>query len=211
MTIETVGAIFLGWLLGLLSPLIVDAIRKHNREKEVREGIYTELRDLRLCMALAAYMFEIRFGTYDREFLNWIIPILKNYKGLIDTKQLPDIMETHVALDDKALLEIAERQKAQPGAGLIVKKYRIPYIDSQIGELGIFDEQSRSAMLEVRAQLDLYNEDIDEARQYYRMTFDLSGSDSNHSIACNNLDTCYKNLAQKAKHIVNSIELVLPS
>lgn len=211
MTVSTVGAILLGWLLGLLSPIIVDRIRTRYREKEVKEGIFTELRDLRLRMAAAAYRFESRFGSFDRKLLNWVISIFEKYKGIPEADRLLESMKKYSVLDDKTLQEIGEHQKAKPGDALGVKKYRIPYLDSNIGELGIFDEPSRAALLDIRAQLDLFNEDIDEARLYHKMTFDLSDSETNHAIACQSLENCYRNLAQKARHIVDRIGKVLPN
>ena len=47
---ESVGAIFLGWLLGVLSPLIVDRIRNRYQEDEIRDGVYSELRELRFTL-----------------------------------------------------------------------------------------------------------------------------------------------------------------
>lgn len=211
MTISAVGAILLGWLLGLLSPVIVDRIRRRHREKEVKEGIFTELRDLRFRMVVAAYRLESRFGSFDRKMLNWVTSILEKYKGVPEADRLFELIKKYSILDDKAFQAIVEHQRAQPGDALGVKKYRIPYLDSNIGDLGIFDEQSRAALLDIRVQLDFFNDEIDQARLYHKMTFDLSGSEKNHAIACQSLDNCYRNLAQKARHIVDRIGKVLPN
>jgi hypothetical protein len=208
MTIETIGAIVLGWLLGLLSPAIVNSIQRHYRRKEIQQGIITELTDLRFRIATAAWRFESRFGTCDRTLINWFIQILESYKGATDTTQFLERTKNLSMLNDTALSDYAASQKANPGDGLGVKKYRLPYLDANIGELGLFDEKSRAAILDVRAQLDLFNEEVDSARSYHKMTFELGDTD-NHAIAVLSVETCYKNLGRKAKHIADRIGPIL--
>lgn len=208
MTIGTVGAIILGWLLGLLSPAIVDVIRRYYRQREIRSGIIGELAELRFRMAAAVWMFEGRFGTYDRVMLNWLVSVLETYEGATDATRLVENIRKQAAFDDKTLQAIAAHQKAKPGAGLNVKKYRVPYLDANIGQLGIFEERIRAAILEIRAQLELFNEEIDEARLNYRMTFEITDQD-NHAAIVQNVETCYKNLGQMAKQIADRIAPVL--
>lgn len=208
MTIETVGAIFLGWLLGLLSPAIVSRIQSHYREREIRKSIITELTDLRFRMAGAAWIFEARFGSWDRNFMNWLIPILKNYQGPNNNIELLNSLQKLVVLDDDSLRKMAIHQKARPEGALNVKKYRVPYLDANIGQLGVFSEQSRAAILDVRAQLDIFNEEVDEARLHYKFTFELKDS-ANHALAVQSVQSCYKNLGQIARHIADRIGKVL--
>jgi len=208
MTIETVGAIFFGWLLGLLSPAIVNGIERHYRQREIREGIVTELDDLRFRMASVAWFLEGRFGTYDRALVNWIIPILENYRGPTETTRLLDVVKNQAALDDKQFAAIVAHLKAEPGGGLNVKKYRAPYLDANIGQLGIFGEKSRAAILDVRAHLDMFNDEVDEARVNHKLTFKLTDP-NNHAAVVQNVEDCYRNLAQKAKHIADRIGPIL--
>lgn len=208
MTIGTVGAIILGWLLGLLSPVIVGAIQRHYREREIRNGIISELAELRFRMAAAVWMFEGRFGTYDRSMLSWLLSVLETYKGATDATQLRESVRKQVAVDDKTLQAVAEHQKAKPGGGLNAKRYRVPYLDANIGQLGIFDEESRAAILDIRAQLELFNDEVDEARLNHRMTFEIADRE-NHAAVVQNVETCYKNLGQKAKQIADRIGRVL--
>jgi hypothetical protein len=208
MTIGTVGAIILGWLLGLLSPAIVGAVQRHYRQREIRNGIICELAELRFRMAATVWIFESRFGTYDRSMLNCLLSVLETYKGATDATHLLAIIKKQAAFDDKMLLELAAHQKAKPGGGLNVKKYRVPYLDANIGQLGIFEEESRAAILDIRAQLELFNEEVDEARLNLRMTFEITNRE-NHSAVVQNVETCYKNLGQKAKQIADRIGTVL--
>ncbi len=73
---NTVLFLFLGWLLGLLSPIIVDAITKRHRNVEIRKAIISELGEARLAFAGSVYLLESRFGSYDRALLEWGLPVL---------------------------------------------------------------------------------------------------------------------------------------
>ena len=48
---EKILLLLLGWLFGLLSPAIVDAIRKYREAKELKVALWTELRELRYRLA----------------------------------------------------------------------------------------------------------------------------------------------------------------
>ena len=123
MTLETVGAIVFGWLLGLLAPAISEGIRRRYREKEIRGAVISELREPRHRMAVAAYLFESRFGQFDREFLRWLIQILESYKGPAEMPNLLDIVRKHVEYDDATFAPTVVHMKAQSGSGINVKKY----------------------------------------------------------------------------------------
>jgi hypothetical protein len=208
MTIGTIGAIILGWLLGLLSPIIVATVQRHYRHREIRSGIIGELGELRFRMAAAVWLFEGRFGTYDRTMLNWLVSVLESYKGATDATRLLDNVKKQAAYDDKTLQALAAHQKAKLGGGLNVKKYLVPYLDANVGELGVFDEESRAAILDIRAQLDLFNEEVDEARLNFRMTFEITDP-GNHEAVVQNVENCYRNLGQMAKQIADRISSVL--
>jgi hypothetical protein len=209
MSLEAVGAILLGWLLGLLGPIIVGASQRRYREKEVREGILTELRDLRLRMAAAVYKLESRFGTYDRNLLQWLVTVFEAHTGPSDSTSILELLRKHAGLDDAQLQAVAERLSADASGGLGVKKYHVPYLDSKMGELGIFAESERAMILDIRAQLALFNEEVDEARMYHKMTFDMAGSTVNHSIAETNVANAYRNLAKRARQVADRIDRVV--
>ena len=81
-TAESALFVFLGWLLGLLGPIIVDTIRKKRDIRDVRAALETEVHELQYRLAGAAYFVEMRFGDVNRKFLEWLRPILVSYRGL---------------------------------------------------------------------------------------------------------------------------------
>ena len=76
--------------------------------------------------------------------------------------------------------------------------------------LPVFSEKFRSLIFEVRSQIQILNEEIDNAQFYFRKTFDSSMSSKNHEIVRLNITSCYKNIARQAKPIVEKInDLIL--
>lgn len=70
--VEKVLLIILGWLLGLLSPAIVVAIKTRRENQLGRVAIRSELRDVAHKIALAAHAIHMRNGTVNRAHLEWL-------------------------------------------------------------------------------------------------------------------------------------------
>jgi len=202
--------VLLGWLLGLLGPVIVDAIRRRYRNEEIRTAVLSELSEARFRLAGVVYVLESRFGTYNRELLEWILPLLESYRGPNPSKQIVELMRRQLALSDAKLAEIAQAQKVGPEGGLEVNKYRLPYIDSRVGDLGLFDEESRASILDVRSNIDLFNEQVDEARFYFKLTYESGISEENHRRATLGAEKSYQNLSIRAREIIDRINRLLP-
>lgn len=200
--------VILGWLLGLLSPLIVEGVRNTRRRKEIKKGIMTELIDVRFRMASVVYLTAVRFGSYDRELINWLIPIYKEYQGENPKENLLKLLENQASLDDKKLAEIIAYGKAEPGAGLSVKKYALPYLESKVAELSLFTQNFQRLALDILANLHLFNEEIDEARFYFKLTYDSGISPENHARASDGGDLCYKKIGERAKILVTRINKI---
>src|SRR5688572_594409 len=154
MTWPTVGSIILGWLLGLLAPVIVDLIRQAYREKEIREAIHTEVRELGLILIANAYLCELGFGNFDREFLQWYISAPGRLVAASHTDQTLDYLKKLMDLNEGDFKKFVADKKAKLGVGEHLKKFRLPYVDSHIGDLGIFRENKRLQILNIRANLE---------------------------------------------------------
>jgi len=81
-SLEKVLFLILGWLFGLLSPAIVNSIHKRREAREVKIAILPELHELQHRLALIVYLIENRYGKSNREFIEWIEPIMKGYHGV---------------------------------------------------------------------------------------------------------------------------------
>lgn len=202
---ETVLLVFLGWLLGLLAPIIVDAIKTKYRNSEIRIAILAELNEARYRLGGTVYLIESRFGTFDRKLLEWIVPILENYKGPNPTALLAESIRKQLSLDDAQLAALARQAKAEPGGALAVKKCHVPYIDSRLAELGAFDEAAQALILDIRAKIDQINEEVDQERYYFQLTYQPGITEENHRLASESVANCYRNIGQMARLIIERI------
>jgi hypothetical protein len=204
VTWEAVGGIIFGWLLGLLTPSIRNVIETRRRENEVRVGILTELKDLRLRLASAVGSIERHYGRIDRELLNWVISILAADADSEGKSELEAYQEI-AKYGDADLVTLFQKEGLDRAhLGLNVKKYRVPYLDSKIGELGIFDEKTRAGILGVRAKLDLFNADVDEVLHYQKLTFELEDTEDRAG-ARRNFEKFTKNLAKNGRFLSDRI------
>lgn len=202
--------VFLGALLGILGPVFTGGIQAKYRNSKIRKAIITELTEARFRLASIVYILESRFGTRDRKLLEWILPLLENYKGPNPSAKLVELLRKQLELDDHQLAGLAQYEKAERDGALSVKKYRVPYIESRLADLGAFNEEAQALILDIQWRLSLYNEEIDEARFYFKLTYEPGVSEENHRRATQGVESSYRNLAQMARSIVEQINKLSP-
>jgi hypothetical protein len=204
-TIERILLLFAGWALGLLSPLIVDAAKRRRENREVKSALQVELAELEYRLAVSVFMIETRFGRADRELLNWLRPIIVRYRGLNPTETLLKTIDSLLSLSDESLMTYAATQKAPPDGALGLKKYTVPLLESKFALLSALDVPLQNRLLEIRAHLGLFNEEVDQARYYFQLTFNSSVSEENRNRVEQNLIGCYKNASARARITVDHI------
>ena len=90
-----------------------------------------------------------------------------------------------------------------------MKKYTAPLLESKFALISSLDAPLQNRLLEIRTNLNLFNEEVEEARYYFQLTFNGSLSNQNREIATNNLKQCYLKVASSAKIVVNHISQIL--
>jgi type II secretory pathway pseudopilin PulG len=129
--------VVLGWLLGIGSPLIVDSIKRQFQKKSLRSAIHTELRELQLRLAMTAYLIASKQGIYDRNLLNWMANICSRYPSE-DARSISEKIQSLLVLSDQQLQSLAEAQRATRPPGLGLKRFSLPFLDSNIADLDMF-------------------------------------------------------------------------
>ena len=69
----------------------------------------------------------------------------------------------------------------------------------------MFPPSYQLKLFEIKSQLGLLNDQIEDTKFYYKMTFEANISTENYNAVCCNLEQGYKSIADKAKNIVDSI------
>src|SRR5260221_14242994 len=77
-----------GWLLGLLAPTIVGAIKDRRDSKNIKNALFNELRELQYKLLMMVFRVESKYGTLNHEFFNYAQTILKGYAGVNSKENL---------------------------------------------------------------------------------------------------------------------------
>ena len=202
--------IFLGWLLGMLGPIIVDSIKKRYRNVEVRKTVLAELSGARFRLVATTYALDSRYVGFDRALVEWAIPYLKSYKGPGQSEKLVASLQKQLLMTDDQFKLVATHRMAEDGGASAVKKFKIPYIESKLTDLGIFDEETQLAILEIRNHAEIYNEHVDEHKFYFNLTFS-NVSEENYAIASKGVSNCYGHLSARARIIIGRIDNLVPT
>ena len=188
--------LLVGWLFGLLGPSILGLIKNEYRRREIKSGIFAELEGVKFLMANIVCFTSMRFGTYDKDLIKWLLPIYTSYRGETSTENSINLLNKQLKMDDAHFLLFAEGLKAEPEGGLSVKKYEIPYLNSKIGESSLFNNDFQRLSLDILSHIHLYNEEVEEARFYFKLTYQPDVIDENYERAADGAEASYLHLSE---------------
>jgi hypothetical protein len=204
--VKDLALLVVGWLFGLLSAPITEAINKWRVKAELRAALLTDMKSLGYRMAHVVYMFEERYGTWDRAVLERLLPVLERYQPTDGGTSLDAGVRTLLRADDaKLAVSLAARRQDALGQGMSVKEYRLRILEAHVGELRLFGSVVQRRLLEVAAQLEFYNGHVADAREWLRMTFDRSLSEVDRASVQGNLASTYRNIAERAWFILKEV------
>ena len=200
--------LLLGWVLGLLSALISrvlpDIIKKHSDKKKLEIGIFTELKELKFRLAIIVFQIISKYGTLDKDLLNWLRPLVEESKGSF-SKDLLDPIEKLLKFDDDHFKKLNEYTKLHAPSALSLKKYHLPFLDSKISELSLFDIEFQNRIFEIRTQINFLNQEVEHSKFLYEKTFDSTLNQENHKIIHQNLTNIYRHISTTARVIIDLI------
>jgi hypothetical protein len=196
-----VVCVFLGWLLGILSPAIQERIRSHYLTENIRKGFLTEISQLRESSADVVLIVESKLGNLNKELLVWHESMCGDRRLPPPLDQLKDISKRLQSADDNMFKATSLQMKMNSGAGLHLKTFDLPYVRSKLGSLELFTEQARQHLLDLLFRISTLNQQIEDSRFYYKMTFDTKLSEENHLSVSTQLIETYKSVSQQARLI----------
>ena len=99
--------------------------------------------------------------------------------------------------------------KTEGGDNLTLKKIELPLLNSKLGSLSLFDLGFQRELLDIRTQINFLNEEIEQSRFYFQMTFDGGISDENHKLLVKNLQDSYLHISRIARTIVEKVNVLI--
>jgi hypothetical protein len=202
---QSILFLLLGWLFGLLSPIIIDEIRRRRSLKQAKIAILSELTEVHFKLASTAYIIAKSFGKWDRKFLIWLKAIMDSYTGQYADQGINKHINELLALSDKELAKTAKLAKAHAFKALALKEFQTPVLDTQIRTLSMFSSDLQNLLIEIKAQVGLLNQHIELSHFYFQKTFDSGLSPLNYKIIDKNLKDAYIQACEKIKDIADLI------
>jgi hypothetical protein len=210
--LEILAPLILGWLLGLLSPGIVDWIKEKKEVKKIKTALFSELQELEYRLVLVVYKIESKHGNINKKFFQWAQGVLSNNKGVNDSDSLMKTLGILLNLSDEeikaSVLITKERDKSGNGLGL--KKLSLAFLDASLPLLSKFDPILLGNLLEIKTHIGFINELVDDSHYYFRLSFQNDISTTNYQIADTNMVNSYRDYQTQVRVVIDTIEKILP-
>lgn len=201
---SSILALILGWLLGMLSPVIVDAIKSQRDARLGRAAIENELLEFASVLLAASFRIHGSSGQINRSFLEWLESKCeadsgngRNAKRLAFARQI-------LLLPDDQIVNASQRLAAADGKSPRLQKYPLPLLDHRISALHALDADTQVRILQIKRNVTLLDAIVDQSHEFFRMTFSQI-SDQNHDLVRDNLWQTHNEYAYRAKLIVDQI------
>lgn len=203
-TPDKVLFLFLGWLLGMLSPVIVSAVARRRENALGRAAILTELNELAATLAIAVYGTRSSLGAVDRQFLEWLKTFLESHPIPANLQSFKSRLPVHLSWSDEDIAKGAQYMANAPGTSAMLQHYPVPLLDARVSALWTFDTAFQRDLLAIRRNVGLLDDIVDRSRKYFDLTFTNLDGD-NPQLVRANLNQCYELYADRAIAVVEQI------
>jgi hypothetical protein len=153
-----------------------------------------------------AFTLRTYTTSLDRDFLAWVTPIIEA------DPQAPvsviDAVRHTSRLDDASLRAYQERSR-RPGHAVTLSNFVLNVVAAHMERLTILPATVQDILLNIKAQIDFINNDVEIARELFLRTFDLAMAEGMRETLVSNLDVTYKQIASRAEEAVKNIGDVL--
>ena len=196
----------IGWLLGVLSPLWVQYIQKAFAKKNIQKALIAELDEFRNRLVHVVLSLSKKQGSWNRELLEWAIRYLNSYEGINKDNSAIEFLENLLELTDDQILKLNNISEENQLKFKSLKKYYISFLDSKVDTISYFSINTQRQLLEIRTNVQIYNDLVDESKVYHFMTFESSKTENNYDNIIQNIDDLFEAAILRAKLLIISID-----
>ena len=199
----------LGWLLGLVGPAIQEGIRLRRHTRRIVDGIRSELLELRANCSSITVTTEAKAGRLTKQLLAWHIELHGDRPLPPPLDQLGDVTKRLQQIDDSAFNLLAPRLKSPVGGGLNLKELALPYTQTKVTDLALFPDSARRRILDILSRIHIFNQQVEDSRFFFKLTFDGGLSEKNHASASAQVQASYDAASQQSRLIVEIAAVAL--
>lgn len=207
--------IIIGWLLGIFSAIVVEQIRRYISKRDIKKGIFSELREIQLRLAALCFTTVINYEDITEDWAKWIRPY---YKTLTDSEEYDYIRnkprpKTNINdISDKEFYEYllymkSQKEQYEIRSSHIHSEITLPYLNSNYNTIALLNKKVTKNISKLQREIASLNSDFQQIWFYHTKTFEKI-TDDNHKIASMNIDFISKRISIKAKRIISLIEKI---
>lgn len=168
---ESLMLLALGWLAGILSPAIIDAIRQRREATSGHAALKSELNEVTYRLALSAHNVSMHLGRTDREHLQWLQTAISCYRGKEPTENITKYITAQLSWSDSTLQDHIAAEAAKEGKALVLPKFFLPFTDARVPVWHSLPSNVRVELLAIQGDLRLLSDAVDLSRVYLNLTF----------------------------------------
>jgi hypothetical protein len=200
--------ILFGWLLGLLSQPISLWIGSLYKRKQIKRAVMSELRGTAINLAMLCYRIQDHLGILEKPTVEWLRNLYLKYRDACPENILFALKKLS-EMPDQEFNHFAELIKAPEGINLNIPSVSLPYLESVIDQLSVFNAGTQKKLMEIRNQVTMLDEEIANSRFLYKLTFDPNCMKVNSEIISNNLRNSQNEIQKRCRLIVEKIEDIM--
>ncbi len=176
----------------------------------LKEALLLELSELRMKASLTSYILRSKTVRINRAFYTWFKAIIGSYEGALVTPEQRARVELQSQLEDEQLEQLHLR-RYDPNRAVALKKLDLPILEANIDKLPNFPHSLQRAILDVKSNLDLFNQEVDFSMSMFQKTFDPAVGGVNREAVLSNIHKSYRDLTNRAETLANKITNILRS
>lgn len=201
-TIEKLGLVFFGWLLGMLAPAVVDAIRQQRMDAKCRIAIRVELRSLALRLVSVVHGLHTDSGDVTDEELAWAKKNIMRFSEGDESEKLTKALQGLSEIDPGKRRAVLQ-SLVKPGVVAGFQKYAVSVLDARVSTIHTFETTEQLQLLEIRTQIAFLDELVERSKKLLDMSFTVTGT--NHALVLQDSARCELNYGKRAALIVGLI------
>ena len=205
-TIEKLAIVAFGWLLGLLGPAVVDAIKRRRENKLGKAAIRAELQDVAHKIAMAVHYVHTTKATVDRPQLEWVKRHLERHAPVIDTAESEFLKSVNrqLAMSDEELRAYVLATGSKGRKVVVLQKHSVPLLDSRVAAMWAFDNPAQRLLLEIRSRLAGLDDIVGRSRTFLDMSFGTLSTE-NRPLVEENYNQCIDVYVERGTRIVDQV------
>ncbi|MCK5580315.1 MAG: hypothetical protein KAJ18_03490 [Candidatus Omnitrophica bacterium] len=201
----------LGWLGAILSQIIIWWNVRCHKKRDACLLLFSELRDIASRLIATYSKIQIHLGEHDKEALTWRSVMSKKYADKQTWAIFKEFDEKIKSATDEEIKLASQILKADGEISLSLKEYQLFSSNYILENLSLFDSAFQKKILDIKFQVNVFNEEVKNAIYFYRLTFDVSSMNVNKDTILENMRSTYLTLMKISRDITEKIDGVLQS